>query len=107
MFDIISKSRFPNYFYNQFIPSFMVVIFGLLLGYKKYSPLLIMMSITILFYYSYFIHRLFHNFPEFMNIHMKFHHNKNNKNIVMKYINLLIELITNIMLIILGFQYWT
>lgn len=101
MIDIITKSRLPNYFYNQFIPSFMVLIFGLLLGYKKYSPLLIMISITILYYYSYFIHRLFHNFPKFMNIHMKFHHNKNNKNIVMKYINLLIELITNIMFFVI------
>lgn len=102
MFEILNKSILPNYFNNQFIPSFMVIVLGLLLGYKKYSPLLILLSITILYYYSYFIHRLFHNFPNFINIHMKFHHDKeNNKNIFMKYFNLLIELLINIMFFVI------
>jgi len=96
--NIINKTSFPNYFNNQFIQSFMILVIALFLGYKKYSPLLISTSIGILYVYSYLIHRLFHNFPDFMSIHMDFHHNKeNNKNIFMRCVNLLIELVTNIM----------
>lgn len=102
MLDIINKSNLPNYYYNQFIPSFMIYIFALLLGHNKYSPLLILISITVLYYYSYFIHRLFHNLPNFMNIHINFHHNhKNNKNIITKYFELLIELLVNIMFFVI------
>jgi len=98
MMNIINKTSFPNYFNNQFIQSFMILVIALFLGYKKYSPLLISTSIGILYVYSYLIHRLFHNFPDFMSIHMDFHHNKeNNKNIFMRCVNLLIELVTNIM----------
>lgn len=97
MLAFLHKSILPNYFNNQFIPSFTVYIVGLLLGYKKYSPLLISLSLVILYFYSYFIHRLFHNLPNIINLHMKYHHDKNNDdNTFMKYFNLVIELIMNI-----------
>jgi len=105
MIEIISKSSLPNYFNNQFIPSFMVFIIALILGYKNYSPVLIALSISILYVYSYLIHRIFHNFPDNINIHMKFHHDKvNNKNIFMRCFNLLIELIVNIMFFVLFYM---
>lgn len=106
MLNLLSKNTLPNFFSNQFIQCFTTFILGLLLGYKKYSPILIIFSILILYYYSYFIHRLFHNLPYTINLHTMFHHNvKNNNNIIMRIINLLIELFTNIMFFVIFYLF--
>jgi sterol desaturase/sphingolipid hydroxylase (fatty acid hydroxylase superfamily) len=100
MIDLLNKNLLPNYFYNQFIPSMMVVVFAILLCYKKYSPLYIILCINFLFIYSYLIHRLFHNLPKPLNIHIDYHH-KIVENNYKKYFNLIIELIANIMFFML------
>jgi hypothetical protein len=103
MNNLLNKSHLPNYFHNQFIPSFLVLIFALLLGNKQYSPLRISISIAILFYYSYFIHRLFHNFPDLINVHKAFHHNTdlNNDTIIATIFCLVIELFVNILFFVI------
>ena len=100
---LLHKSHLPNYFHNQFIPSFLVLIFALLLGNKQYSPLRISISIGILFYYSYFIHRLFHNLPDLINVHKAFHHNTdlNNDSIIARIFCLVIELFVNILFFVI------
>lgn len=105
MFELLKKGSFPNYFYNQFIQIFTIIIIALILGYKKYSPIIILVSILILYFYSYFIHRLFHTIPEYLNcinIHMRFHHNvEENKNKFIKTVEWLIELFVNIMFFVI------
>lgn len=103
MFEFLSRRNLPSYFYNQFIPMFMVWIFALLLGWcKDISPMITSLSMTLLFFHSYFIHRAFHNLPEFINVHMNFHHNKEgNSDNVGWVFNLVIELITNIVFFVL------
>ena len=102
MFDLIFKNKLPNFFRNQFIPNLTVFILGILLTYKKYSPFLAGMSIMILFFYSYFIHKAFHYFPDIINVHLNLHHNhSDNLKIVKKYINLFIELISNILFFVI------
>lgn len=101
MIEILTKNRFPNYFYNQFIPIFTTFIVALILGYQKYSPIVISVSILILYCYSYFIHRLFHILPDY-NIHIRFHHNVDkNQNKFIKAVYWLIELFLNIMFFVI------
>jgi len=102
MFQILLKDKLPYFFRNQFIPNFIVFILGILLTYKLYSPLLISASIIILYFYSYFIHIIFHYFPDIINIHINRHHNsEENNEPVLKTINLLIELFANIMFFVI------
>ena len=75
---IIDKYKLPNFFYNQFIPNTIVCVLGIYLTIDKYTPIHSLISIFILFFYSYFIHFLFHKFPDIINIHMKIHHKKTN-----------------------------
>ena len=97
---IIDKYKLPNFFYNQFIPNTIVCVLGIYLTIDKYTPIHSLISIFILFFYSYFIHFLFHKFPDIINIHMKIHHKKTNT-LFEKYINLLIETIVNILFFII------
>lgn len=94
----MNKEKLPNFFCNQLIPNSIILILAIYLTIHKYSPIHTMISISILFFYSYFIHMLFHLFPNFINVHMIFHHtnNNNNNNVVKKYIYLLIETFVNI-----------
>jgi len=102
MLDLFMENKFKFFVSNQFIPIFIVIICCLILTHKTISPLRATVSLGILFYFSYFIHILFHNMPDIYNIHIYFHHNiESNKNIINKYINLFIELITNIMFFVI------
>ena len=102
MLDLLNKKYLPDFFNSQFIPNFFVLILGILLTYKKYSPFLIGISIFILYVYSYFIHVLFHNLPEIINMHVNLHHNyEENKNIGKRIFNLLIEIGTNILFFVI------
>jgi len=102
MFHLFLKNNLPQIFRNQFIPNFIVFIFGFFLTYKKYSPVLSFVSIMILYFYSYFIHKLFHYFPDVLNIHLNNHHNhKENSIKIVKIINLMIELFSNIMFFVI------
>jgi hypothetical protein len=89
------KKKITNFFYNQFIVNFLAIVICVLLTYKKYSPIFSAVCMVILYYYSYFIHKLFHFIPECSSIHLYFHHN-NEKNIIINNLNLFIELLTNI-----------
>jgi len=96
--NFIKYSNFPNYIENQFIHSYIILIGAFILGNKKYYPIITFFSMIFLYLYSYFIHKLFHNLPKPFNVHMDYHHNSNNeKSIISKYINLIIELISNIL----------
>ena len=102
MIHLIKKQHFPNFLYNQFIPILFYFILAILLTYKKYNPLNTWLSILILYFYSYFIHIAFHNFPDMINIHINHHHNREeNKNIINKIINLVLELFTDIMFFVI------
>ena len=102
MFHLFLKDKLPYFFYNQFIPNFIIFILAVILTYKKYSPFLTGFSILALYLYSYFIHKLFHYLPQSINIHLNYHHNHiENQIVILKYINLLIELISNIMFFVI------
>lgn len=106
MLHLLQKNYLPMFFRNQFIPNFTVFILGLLLTYKKYSPIVVGISIIILYFYSYFIHILFHNFPEIINIHVNRHHNyEENKNIISRAFNLFIEFLTNILFFVIFYYF--
>ena len=106
MLHLIQKSHLPNFLYNQFILFFCVVVFGCLLTHKKYSPIHIGFSIMIMFIYSYFIHIVFHNFPNIINTHINHHHNvEENKNIINKIINFLLEFVTNIIFFLIFYYF--
>jgi len=102
MLHLLLKEKLPSIFYNQFIPGYIIFILGIILTYKKYSPLVTGVSMAILYFYSYFIHKLFHYLPIIMNIHLNFHHNHSeNKKIMYKYLNLVVELFSNIMFFVI------
>jgi hypothetical protein len=105
MFELFTKTSFPQYFYNQFIETFTIFIIALILGYKRYSPFVISVSMIILYFYSYFIHRFFHELPESLNrinVHTRFHHNvEENKGRFIKTVEWFIELFVNIMFFVL------
>lgn len=102
MLHLLLKEKLPSIFYNQFIPDYIIFILSIILTYKKYSPLLTGVSMVILYFYSYFIHKLFHYLPIIMNIHLKYHHNHSeNKKIIHKYLNLAVELFSNIMFFVI------
>lgn len=90
-----TKTTLPLLLYNQFLPNFIFVILGIILTYKTISPLRVTVSIFILYYFSYFIHRLFHYFPKNINIHTLFHHSKRGR-ILAKYFNLFVEFLLNV-----------
>ena len=103
--NLFTKNKFPNFYYCQFSVLFLVYILALILTYKTYSPIVTSISMPILFFYSYFIHILFHNLPNAINIHLLFHHNHDENLNNLEYIrNLIIELITNAMFF-LGFYF--
>ena len=96
------KHKFKHFVGNQFIPIFIVFVFGLFLTQKTTSPLRVVCSIGILFYFSYFIHVFFHNLPDIFNVHVYCHHDvESNKNIINRYINLFIEVVTNILFFVI------
>jgi hypothetical protein len=100
--DFFTKCNLSNFFYFQFSVLYLIYIFALILTYKTYSPIAASISMTIIFYYSYFIHILFHNLPDKFNVHL-FHHNHTEID-KFKIINFVIELITNIMFFV-GFYF--
>ena len=104
MLKLVLKENFPYFFRNQLIPNLIVFVLGIFLTYKKYSPFLTIFSITILYFYSYFIHRIFHYFPDIINIHLNNHHNtEENSEKILKTVNLMIELFSNIMFFVIFF----
>lgn len=96
--NFIKYSNFSDYIKNQFIHSYIILIGAFILGNGIHYPIISFFSMIFLYLYSYFIHKLFHNLPRPFNVHMDYHHNSNNeKSIVSKYTNLIIELISNIL----------
>jgi len=106
MLHLIQKSHLPDFFNKQFIPIFCLFTLSCLLTYKKYSPFYTGISIIILFVYSYFIHIAFHNFPDIINIHVNHHHNaEENKNIINRILNFLLETVTNIIFFLIFYYF--
>ena len=106
MLHLIQKTHLPNFFNKQFIMFFYFFIFALLLTHKKYSPIYIGFSIFVIFFYSYFIHIAFHNFPDIINLHVNHHHNaEENKIIINKILNFLLEFVTNIIFFVLFYYF--
>ncbi len=96
------EPKFKYFVGNQFIPIFIVIVCSLILTHKTISPLRAATSIGILFYFSYFVHIFFHNLPDIFNIHINCHHDvESNKNIINRYINLFIEVATNVMFFVI------
>lgn len=102
MFEFLMKDNLPRFFKEQFIPSLNLSVFLLLLTYKKYSPVFVGFALGILMVYIYFVHRFLHALPSMINIHVNYHHNgiENNSNIITKYLNLSIEMLTNILVFV-------
>ena len=97
MLNLIMKDKLPSAFYNQFIPNLNLLVFCILLTYKTYSPILVSVSLFILYFYSYFVHRLLHSLPGVFNFHTNLHHNKvENSNKIQQISNLFLELVTNV-----------
>jgi sterol desaturase/sphingolipid hydroxylase (fatty acid hydroxylase superfamily) len=97
MLNLIMKDKLPSAFYNQFIPNLNLLVFCILLTHKTYSPILVSASLFILYFYSYFVHRLLHSLPSIFNFHTNLHHNKLlNSNKIQQISNLFLELVTNI-----------
>lgn len=93
---VINKINLPDFFYNQLIQNLSIVVFAIYLTINNYTPLRAIISIGILYFYSYFVHILLHKFPNtVINLHTRFHH-INTPSIVYKYVYLFIELISNI-----------
>jgi sterol desaturase/sphingolipid hydroxylase (fatty acid hydroxylase superfamily) len=106
MLQLIEKTHLPNFLRNQFISFFCVFVFACLLTHKKYSPIYTGFGIFILFFYSYFIHIAFHNFPDIINIHVTHHHNvEENKNIMNKLLNFFLEFFTNIIFFVIFYYF--
>ena len=102
MLNLMMKDKLPSVFYNQFLPNFNLLVFCILLTYKTYSPLLIGVSLFILYFYSYFVHRLFHSLPSIINFHTNLHHNKLfNSTKIKKILNLFLELFTNVLFFVI------
>jgi len=102
MLHLFHKDKLPNIFSNQFIPNFITFIFAFILTHKKYSPTLTGISIFILYFYSYFIHKLLHYLPNMLNLHLNNHHGSNkNNDLLYNFLNLSIELFTNIMFFVI------
>jgi len=91
-----NKHDILSYFSNQLIPYSILFILGILLC-KNDNPILTVININIISVYAYLIHAFFHLYvPKKYNIHLIYHHDKSrNKTKLQKYLNLLIELITN------------
>jgi hypothetical protein len=70
-----NKQKFPDFLYNHFACSVIIILFGVILTYKTISPFYSLFLILGLMYYSYFIHVLLHILPESINPHLAFHHN--------------------------------
>lgn len=102
MYNVLKKETLPKIFSNQIITAIIAYIGGVLLTYKLFSPFKVVLSVFILYVYSYFIHRLFHLFPKQINIHMNFHHDhRENQSYLEKYVNLFVECISNILFFVL------
>jgi sterol desaturase/sphingolipid hydroxylase (fatty acid hydroxylase superfamily) len=93
------KKSFLKFIYFQHIVLFIAFNFIFLLTYKKYSPIVITLSIFFVCLYSYFYHVIAHKIPRQFNIHTLFHHNhKDNEKQINFIINLIIETFFNIFL---------
>lgn len=87
------KENLKQLFYYQSIPIYILYVFGALLTYKKQHPILTVLCISFLTFYSYIIHVAIHKIPSNMNIHMLFHH----EDIIHPNIGLCIEFIYNVL----------
>lgn len=94
--NFIKYSDFENYIKNQFFQSYVILIGAFILGNKLFHPITTLFSMFFLYFYSYFIHKLFHYLPFPLNVHMIYHHDNKEKTFLIKYIDLTIELISNI-----------
>ena len=90
-YDFFKKNNIKDFFKNQFLISIILIIIGIYLTKKKISPLYTIISLILLYFYSYFAHITFHLLPEIINPHLLHHVKK--INIIL---NLSIEIATNV-----------
>jgi len=74
-FSFFNKQNFPDFLYNHFLYSTIIILFAIVLTYKTISPFYSIILILGLMYYSYFIHVLLHLLPQNISPHLLFHHN--------------------------------
>lgn len=90
-----NKDNLPNFFENHFMVMLIVYVFSLLLMRNTtISPVVTIVSIFFLFFYSYFIHMIIHKIPKEYNPHILFHHGDNKNDY---WFNWIIETIINVM----------
>lgn len=102
--NVIGKNSLPNLFSEQAIPNSIVGICSMYLTYEKYSPIQSVLSVILLFFYAYFIHKKFHFMPDLINLHMKYHHNKIIDSLE-KNMNLIIETVVNIVFFLIFYLF--
>jgi len=99
---ILSKKKLPLIINHHFLSLFIVFILATVLTYKTFPPIQIWVSLILLYYYSYIIHIFFHYLPENINMHVIFHHlNDENNSIFIKFFNLYIECLSNILIFVM------
>ena len=85
------KQKINKFFSYQFLIYLIYYILALILV-KKELPIIVAISLIIISFYVYLIHRLIHSIPEKYNLHLLFHHKSE-----LTIMNWLIELIVNIL----------
>lgn len=99
------KNSFLKFIYFQHIVLFIAFNFIFVLTYKKYSPIVITISIILLCLYAYFYHVIAHKIPKQFNVHTLFHHNhKDNQNYINFIVNLIIETFFNVFMFYIVFK---
>lgn len=70
-----NKTNFPEFLYNHFSYSCIIILFAIILTYKTINPFYSILLMLGLMYYSYFIHVLLHILPQKFSLHLAYHHN--------------------------------
>lgn len=102
----LAKKKILEFAKFQFPVILIMVLFGLILTYKKFSPLNTILSLALLYYFSYICHVFAHYKPDsWFNFHMLFHHCKD-KNISNQrhIINWFAEVFSNIFMFLVTFM---
>jgi hypothetical protein len=95
MTNFLTKTNLPNYCHKQFLLICTFYLLGFYLTLETHSPIYSIFTLSLLTYYSYFIHYLFHRLPDIIDLHIKYHHVIHSNN-CQKTIHLIIETLVNI-----------
>jgi len=104
--DILVKTKLLDFSRLQFPVLLIMVSFGLILTYKKYSPLNTIFSLAILYFFSYVCHFFAHfKSDAWYNFHMRFHHNTDKNISGQQYlVNWLAEVFSNLFMFLVVFM---